>query len=153
MASSQDPSPEEAAALLSRAEQSSADSVKTTEAPTAFLLTLAFLCASIFALHGVIDDVFWYWSWAVFLPMIAGYFFWTRKRPKPRPALQHSGKYMVGIFLMIVGLQFSNFWIPQRWWFAILKFVLLFAVLTIAFWIMRRESIKSRIKDGNEQAI
>jgi hypothetical protein len=80
------------------------------------------------------------------------YIFWSRKRAKSRPALKHSGKYMLGVFVMLAGMQFGNFWIPQTWLLVALKFVALFAVLTTAFWVMRRETITSRIKDGNEQA-
>ncbi len=153
MSHSQNPPPDEAAALLSQAERSSADSVYATEAPKAFMIVLAILSAAIFSLYGVIDTALWYWSPVLFAPLIAWYVLWARQRPKRRPALRHSGNYIAVMLLMMLALQFSNFWIPQTWLSAILKFLALVAVFTGALRIMRRETIKSRVKDGNEQAI
>ncbi|MFJ2146410.1 hypothetical protein ACIOJF_14060 [Glutamicibacter sp. NPDC087831] len=153
MSHSQNPLPDEAAELLSQAERSSADSVHSTAAPRAFMIVLGIVSAAIISLYGVIDTALWHWSPVLFAPLIAWYALWARQRPKRRPALKHSGKYIAVMLLMMLALQFSNFWMPQTWLFAILKFLALVAVFTGALWIMRRETIKSRIKDGNEQAI
>lgn len=150
--SSQTAPDHDAKALLAQAEAASTASVRTTEPPFGFLLSLALLWAGIFSLYGVINSALWYWSLLLFLPMLVWYIFWSRKRAKSRPALKHSGKYMLGAFAMLAGMQFGNFWVPQTWLFVALKFMLLLAVLTTAFWVMRRETITSRIKDGNEQA-
>lgn len=142
----------DAAVLLAQAEQASAASVNTTEPPQSLIMSLAVVYAGIFALRGVIDSALWYWSILLFIPLAVWYLFWSRKRAKPRPALKHSGKYMLGVFLLMAGTQFSNFWVPQSWPVTTLKFVALFTVIVAAFWVMRRETITSRIKDGNEQA-
>lgn len=149
---SQHPSTHNTEALLAQVEEASAASVSATEPPPGFLLGLALIYAGIFSLYGVIDSALWYWSLLLFLPVLGWYIYWSRKRPKSRPALKHSGKYMLGVFLMIGGMQFSNFWIPQTWLLIALKFIALLTVLLTAFWVMRRETITSRIKDGNEQA-
>ncbi|MGH3652316.1 hypothetical protein [Glutamicibacter sp.] len=153
MSHSQIPSEREAASLLAAAKEAASGTVSATEAPQAFMIVLAILSAAIFSLYGVIDTALWYWSPALFAPLIAWYVLWARQRPKRRPALRHSGKYIAVMLLMMLALQFSNFWIPQTWLIAILKFLALVAVFTGALWIMRRETIKSRVKDGNEQAI
>lgn len=149
---SQNPPTHDAQALLAQAEEASTASVRATEPPLGFLLSLALTYAGIFSLHGIINSALWYWSLLLFLPLLVWYIYWSRKRPKSRPALKHSGKYMLGVFLMIGGMQFGNFWIPQTWLLIALKFMALFAVLITALWVMRRETITSRIKDGNEQA-
>ncbi|PRB69407.1 hypothetical protein [Arthrobacter sp. MYb213] len=142
----------DAKALLAQAEEASTASVSATEPPRGLLLSLALICAAIFSLHGVINSALWYWSLLLFLAPLVWYIYWSRKRAKSRPALNHSGKYMLGVCLMMAGMQFSNFWIPQTWLFVALKFMTVFAVLSTALWVMRRETITSRIKDGNEQA-
>ncbi|MNW26351.1 hypothetical protein D3C74_31170 [compost metagenome] len=117
------------------------------------MIVLGIVSAAIFSLYGVIDIALWYWSPVLFVPLIAWYAYWSRQRPKSRPALRHSGKYIAVMLFMMLTLQLCTFWIPQTWLFAIPKFLALAAVFTGSLWIMRRETIKSRIKDGNEQAI
>lgn len=152
MADRQNQHEPDAASLLAQAEQAAAGSALGSEAPARFIFLMAFLFAAILSTYGLIETALWYWSFLLFLPLFLWYFLASRKRPKPRAALKHSGKYMWAVFLLIGGTQFSNFWLPQTWVLALAKFALLFVVLICAFWLMRRESIKSRIKDGNEHA-
>lgn len=150
---SQIPSEREAASQLATAEEAASGTVSATEAPGAFMIALGIVTSAIFSLYGVIDIALWYWSPVLFVPLIAWYAYWSRQRPKSRPALRHSGKYIAVMLFMMLALQLCTFWIPQTWLFAIPKFLALAAVFTGSLWIMRRETIKSRIKDGNEQAI
>lgn len=51
---------------------------------------------------------------------------------------------------MIAATQVSNFWVPLTWPEAGVKFVALLVAFDGTLWFMRSETIKSRIKDGNE---
>lgn len=138
--------------LLELAQESSTKSAQQAEVPRGFATALALVSALWSSTYGQVAGHWWYWGVLIFFGLAAWVFLWKRRRPKPRTLKVHTRRYLVYAMVMIFTMQLSTFWIPDSAPVILLKFAGIFAIFLCSFWGMRREEIKARVKDGNEQA-
>lgn len=142
----------EAKKLLILAQESSTASAQRAEMPRGYATAFALVSALWSSAYGQVATHWWYWGLLGILGLAACLLLWERRRPKPRTPKAHTGRYLVYAVLMLLGMQFSTFWIPNSAPALLVKFGALFTLFLSCFWGMRREEIKARVKDGNEQA-
>ena len=138
---------------LAEIEDASEAMVGATEAPRKIMYAMLAFVATICALAN-------YVSWPVFcalllliIPLGFWYVLLMRKRPKARPILKHSGRYMGYVLLFMLTLQVASFWEPGSWGEVGLKWLALFGVLCLCMTGMRTATIKNRLKDANERDV
>lgn len=131
----------------------SSSMVASTDAPRGFMLSLVAVTATIFTLANMVP-------WSVILglsvlsiPLFLWYHLVMRKRPKRRTVGKHSGLYMAFIFLFMLALHLSSYWVPSSWWAAGAKWVLLFGVSWFCISLARSAEIRNRLKDANERRV
>lgn len=147
---SEDRDPRQALAEVDDASSAMANS---TETPRGFMFALVALIATVFTLINMVP-----WSVilglnALFIPLGLWYYLAMRKRPKPRPMLNHSGPYMAYVLLLTLVLQFSRFWVTGSWGEAGVKWLVMFGTCWFCVSRMRTSAMRNRLRDARERPV
>ncbi|MGO2053703.1 MAG: hypothetical protein ACTH2H_13080 [Glutamicibacter sp.] len=138
---------------LAEIEDASEAMVGATEAPRKIMYAVLAFVATVCTLANYVSWPAFFALFLLIIPLGFWYFLLMRKRPRARPVLRHSGRYMGYVLLFMLTLQVANFWEPGSWGEAGLKWLALFGVLCLCMTGMRTATIKNRLKDANERGV
>lgn len=125
----------------------------STDVPRGFMFAWVALIATVMTL---IDTVAWpvvLGVGALSIPLGLWHFLVMRKRPKPRPMLNHSRSYVGYFLLLILALQFIRFWQAASWGEAGAKWLLVFGACWFCISRLHAVAMRDRLKDAHERHI
>lgn len=135
---------------LIKVDKASTAMVSSTDAPPGFLTALSALTATVLTLIGMV-------SWPVVLlvaalciPLTLWYFFYMRKRAKPRSVLKPSRAYVIYFLLLLLVMQFIRFWEVSSWAEAGLQWLVIFLIFWGCVTGMRIAWRKDRVREAHE---
>lgn len=124
----------------------------STEKPR-FLFALVALMATVMTLIGMVPWPVVVGLGALFIPLGLWYSLVMRKRPKPRPMLNHSGSYAGYFLLLILAMQFIRFWQVGSWGEASVTWLLVFGIGWFCIFRTRTAAMRDRLKDAHERPV
>ncbi|GAA4765490.1 hypothetical protein GCM10025784_11080 [Citricoccus nitrophenolicus] len=138
---------------LTEVDGASSTMVDATDAPRGFMFAFVALVATVMTLIGMAPWPVVLGVAALSIPLGLWYFFVMRRRPKPRPMLNHSKSYVGYFLLLIVALQFVRFWEASSWGETGAKWLLVFMVCWFCVSRLRTVAMRDRLKDAHERPI